>query len=128
MSGPLLGRGALWFDSCERPLSLYCILGGRLRQVRLKCSYMNRRSLIKRVHHCHYGSRPKFSLNPEFSAFRIPCILSISNLALIFQIRQIPDARKDVGGPLKQKRGNYQNKLYISKNHFQFHSKAFIQL
>ena len=35
MSGPLLGRlGALWFDSCKRPLSL-CISGGRLRKVRL---------------------------------------------------------------------------------------------
>ena len=31
VSGPLLGRDLLWFDSCKRPLSR-CILGGRLRE------------------------------------------------------------------------------------------------
>ena len=33
--GPLLGRGALWLNSCKRPLSLF-ILGGRIREGQTK--------------------------------------------------------------------------------------------
>ena len=32
--GPLLGRGSLWFDSCNRPPGLF-ILGRRLQELRL---------------------------------------------------------------------------------------------
>ena len=126
MSGLLLGRGALWFDSCKRPLSLYCILGGRLRQVRLKCSYMNRGSLIKWVHPImdpdpNFRSILGFGISDPVHTFNLESCTHLSNKAK-------PRSQKSYWDPLKLKRGIYQNKLYISNSHSQFHSKAFIQL